>query len=135
MTTNAEAALENYNIARDSRSCGERKPEIIYMDDGSEVEAPWKFEVCEVCSGHGKHVNPAIDAGGLSGEMMDDPDFMEGYGSGVYDVNCNACDGRRVVPVTDYDALTKEQRDALDAQRQADYECEAERLAEIRMGC
>ena len=127
-------AIENYNIARDARSCGEHKPEIIYLDDGSEVEAPWKYEVCYGCEGKGKHGNPAIDAGGLSYEMQDDPDFIDGYMSGVYDVPCNACAGKRVIPVTDWDALSKEERDALEAQRQADAECEAERLSEIRMG-
>jgi len=128
------SALENYNIARDARSCEERKPEIIYMADGSEIEAPWTYEVCDICEGHGKHVNPAIDAGGLSQEMQDDYDFYEGYHAGIYDVQCNACHGRRVVPVTDWDAMTEAQCQTLDAQHKAAYEDEQERLSEIRMG-
>lgn len=56
------------------------------------------FEVCPTCEGHGTHVNPSIDAGGISREFFeDDPDFAEAYTSGGYDVTCSGCDGLRVV--------------------------------------
>lgn len=128
-------AIENYNIAHDIRTTEQLKHPVLFMDDGSEVELPMKWEVCHVCNGEGKHVNPAIDAGGLSAEMQDDPDFIDGYMGGVYDVACNACSGRTTVPACDWDALTPEQAELYKAQLQADAECEAERLAEIRMGC
>lgn len=53
---------------------------------------PWI--ICPVCEGEGKHVNPNIDANGLSDDdFHDDPDFVEDYLSGVYDVGCNKCGG------------------------------------------
>ena len=58
-----------------------------------------EFEVCGTCDGKGKHVNPAIDSNGLTAEDFDrDPDFRENYFSGMYDVPCHECHGRRVVP-------------------------------------
>lgn len=74
-------------------------------DDGDfeeDVEFPMKFEVCPLCHGKGKHVNPSIDAHGISREeFADDPDFMEDYLSGYYDVDCYECDGHNVVPEID----------------------------------
>lgn len=150
---NAEQAMENYNIARDPRSgapaniptlslwacteCGAADEKCDCDAEMADVEEqlPWKFEVCPVCSGNGKHVNPAIDAGGLSHEMQDDPDFHDQYMSGVYDVPCRVCEGKRVVPVVDWDALEPDRKAAYEAQLQADADNEAERMAEIRMGC
>ena len=48
---------------------------------------------CSVCNGTGSHVNPSIDANGLSSIDQEDPDFMDNYRSGVYDVVCNNCGG------------------------------------------
>ena len=47
-------------------------------------------------------MNPAIDGAGITASEMDDilhddPDFLEDYVSGVYDVTCRACRGQRVV--------------------------------------
>ena len=42
---------------------------IVYLDDEGddvEVDVPVKFGVCPTCDGKGSHVNPSIDAGGLS---------------------------------------------------------------------
>lgn len=130
-----DSRLENYNIATDARSRGAAKHPILFMDDGEEIELPMKWEVCPVCNGKGKHVNPAIDAGGLSEEMQDDPDFIDGYMAGTYDVTCNRCTGRTTVPAVDWGALTPEQKELYEAQLRADADYEAERLAEIRMGC
>jgi hypothetical protein len=128
-------AIENLNIARDVRSHDAVKAPVLYMDDGEEVELPMTWAVCHVCNGKGRHVNPAIDAGGLSAEMQDDVDFLDDYMAGTYDQVCNGCKGRTTVPAVDWDALTTEQRELYTAQLQADADCEAERLAEIRMGC
>lgn len=58
------------------------------------------YEVCDLCQGRGSHVNPSIDCGGLTREDFDeDPDFAESYFEGHYDVDCNQCHGKRVVPV------------------------------------
>jgi hypothetical protein len=58
-----------------------------------------QWEVCPVCSGEGRTVNPNIDAQGLTAEdFRDDPDFLQDYMSGTYDITCRCCDGLRVVP-------------------------------------
>jgi hypothetical protein len=82
-------------------------------DDGEcEAEFPVKFEVCGLCNGKGSHVNPSIDAHGISQEEFDeDPDFEEAYFEGRYDVVCYRCGGKRVEPVVNEDALTKEQKE------------------------
>jgi len=50
--------------------------------------------ICPACRGNGTHVNPNIDAGGISAEdFYDDPDFMEQYMDGTYDVACDKCHG------------------------------------------
>lgn len=104
------------------------------------VDVPIKFDVCSVCQGKGTHVNPSIDAGGLSREDFDDdPDFERDYFGGTYDVQCYGCNGKRVEAVLDRDGvLTDEQRKAIaylddgaDADAEYDAECEAER----RAGC
>lgn len=128
-------ALENYNIARDARSQGPVNNPVLYMEDGQEIDLPMKFIVCWVCDGHGKHVNPAIDAGGLSEEMMQDEEFLDGYQSGVYDVPCNGCGGKRVVPDVNWDAMPADQVALYKAQLREEADYEAERLSEIQMGC
>jgi RecJ-like exonuclease len=88
----------------------DRKRMVAYFtdmdDDGNETEVKvrLKFELCSTCDGRGSHVNPSIDAHGLSREDFDDdPDFAEDYFSGRYDVPCNECHGANVVPVVDTD--------------------------------
>lgn len=57
-----------------------------------------KYVICPTCGGEGKTVNPNVDAHGLTAEdFAEDPDFAENYMSGLYDVTCGACDGKRVV--------------------------------------
>lgn len=71
-------------------------------DDGYEHDLPTKFEICPTCDGRGTHVNPSIDAQGLTGEdFAEDLDFEEAYFAGRYDVPCYECEGRNVVPVVD----------------------------------
>ena len=85
----------------------------IQDPDGDEIETdfPAKFEVCGTCQGKGTHVNPSIDAHGISAEEFDeDPDFREAYFSGRYDVQCAECKGLRVVPAVDLDACDATQK-------------------------
>ena len=92
---------------------GRGPPVILWEtedDEGTEqvFRLPCVWEVCPTCDGNGRHVNPSIDAGGLSAEDFDqDPDFYEGYMGGVYDVTCAECGGKRVVPVPDVQACDK----------------------------
>lgn len=94
--------------------------------------------VCDTCSGHGKVVDPAIDAGGIGADddfWVDDYDEETGtsrYHRGDYDIVCPACRGLRVVfepefPRTVAAVIEAWQRDE-DAHLR---EC----LAERRMGC
>lgn len=89
------------------------------------------FEVCPICRGKGKHVNPSIDAHGLTRDDFDeDPEFERGYWAGDYDVRCNLCGGEKVVPVpVDPEVITEIQKYADDL-----YEMRAEQLAELRAG-
>lgn len=72
--------------------------------DGNEHQLifPMKWEVCDVCEGKGKHVNPSVDCNGLGyDDFADDPDFYEDYVGGMYDVTCYCCKGRTTVPAID----------------------------------
>lgn len=82
--------------------------EISWEDDdeGEIVElvtVPIIFDVCEVCQGKGRYVNPAIDSHGITADEWSDWDDeeREGYISGRYDITCEECGGIRVVPVVD----------------------------------
>lgn len=113
---------------------------ILYGSDDEgdfdeEVEVPVKFEVCSTCDGKGHHVNPSIDAGGISAEQFhDDPDFAEEYFSGAYDVPCYGCGGRRVEAVLDRDRCDADTLKRLDAKWEDEAESRRERDAERRMG-
>ena len=77
---------------------------IVWDEDGDEMEVqvPFTWEVCPLCDGRGRHVNPSIDSHGItSEEFLDDPDFAKDYFSGRYDIPCNECWGRRVIPQPD----------------------------------
>ena len=103
--------------------------------DGETVEIKAQYEVCGTCDGKGKHVNPSIDAHGISAEeFAEDPDFAEDYFRGRYDIPCNECHGERVVPVVSDDESEENKKRAQDKmddwyayQQEIDYE--------RRMGC
>jgi hypothetical protein len=133
-----EAAARNRGYKEDH----EKMVMVVEVEDletgeESTVEVPAEYEVCGLCNGKGKHVNPSIDAHGLSSEdFAEDPDFAEEYFSGFYDISCNECGGRRVV-LTPRDDLNKEQQDAIDHMydvQEIDREFRAEVEAERRMG-
>jgi hypothetical protein len=101
-----------------------------------EHELPVTFEVCPTCEGRGKHVNPSVDAGGLSAEdFYEDPDFAESYMEGHYDVTCYECGGNRVVPVINRDRCDPEILKKLDDREEADAQYRREVEAERRFGC
>jgi cytochrome c5 len=82
------------------------------------------YQVCPVCEGEGKTVNPNIDANGLTAEdFAEDPDFAEDYRSGVYDITCNACHGQRVVTTQRLTELEQHAEDRrLAARENGDFE-------------
>ena len=113
---------------------------IVLHDDGEdldqEIEIPAVYSVCELCDGHGKFVNPSIDAHGIAAdEFYEDPDFAESYFRGDYDVPCYRCGGQRVEPVVDEDRATLEQKKIVEGilRDRADFVREVE--AERRFGC
>lgn len=66
-----------------------------------EVTVRFTWVLCPTCRGRGRHVNPSIDAGGITESEMEElgPEFLSDYRAGVYDIPCNGCNGLRVVPV------------------------------------
>jgi len=119
----------------DHRYC-KPAPHSITVDDGmAERELPTKWEVCPVCQGRGTHVNPDIDAHGLTAEeLREDPDFAEDYFAGAYDITCNRCRGRTTVAVVDRERCDPELLELYDEQQQELAECEAMERAERMMG-
>jgi hypothetical protein len=83
---------------------------------------PWIL--CPVCNGEGTTVNPNIDAHGLTREdFNEDPDFAEDYMSGVYDITCAACSGKRVVKQERINELDQNAEDRrLAARENGDFE-------------
>ena len=77
-----------------------------YEDDSEEERTVrCRYTVCDICDGKGSHVNPSIDASGITAEdAYEDPDFFEEYKSGVYNVACYGCGGNRVQPEVDPDS-------------------------------
>jgi hypothetical protein len=143
--------MDNYNYWNDSRTIAGMVPKekieeikgrkhIVWEtedDDGIEVthNIVCKWEVCGTCYGEGKHVNPSIDASGLTREDFDrEPGFEEAYMSGRYDQPCNECKGRTTVPVIDEHANSKELVAQYQQHRTDLYNDAAESAAERAMG-
>ena len=120
-------------------SFDEKKMECsILFDEGEGIlivfVIPVKYAVCGTCDGRGKHVNPNIDRGGLSAEdLAEDPDFAEAYFDGAYDVLCNECNGKRVVPVP-VDHLDAQLQEAYDERVQSMYDTAREIEHERKYG-
>ena len=103
---------------------------IIDEDEETEVSVPLVYEKCCNCNGSGSHTNPSIDGNGLSDDLAGDPEFMQDYMSGGYDVQCTECHGFLLVPTSKDPRFEKALDDYYDIENQMDAECEAER----RMG-
>ena len=97
---------------------------------------PTCWAICQQCEGDGTMVNPSIDCGGLSFDQTDDPEFMDDYMSGKFDVACNACGGSG--KVREIDRSREDfavQIQEYDDDCAAEAEHAAERRAELIMGC
>jgi hypothetical protein len=104
------------------------------------IELPHEIEclyvVCPTCRGKGTHVNPSVDAGGLSPrDFADDDEFRDDYFAGIYDVPCYECKGERVIPEPVKNDATYEIITALAERASEDALYESERESERRMGC
>lgn len=81
-------------------------------EEGCEVEEtlklPAKYEVCPRCEGKGAHDHEAFSNGLTHADFAEDPDFLEDYMRGCYDVPCSECKGLRVVPVIDRERIDEE---------------------------
>jgi hypothetical protein len=106
---------------------------VLFCDDGSEVELPFKWEICAACSGHGKS---SAYLGAYTQSEMDEagPEFHDEYMRGGYDRPCISCDGLGRRMVADGSRMTRAQRAAYRLQQQADREIDAIQAAERRMG-
>lgn len=133
--------------------CDERSMTFSFEVDNGEGDEPQVFslplrrEVCHTCDGKGTHVNPSIDAGGISDDddfWYDDEAWEEGedgemgpvsrYHSGFYDVTCQTCLGKNVVL-----AIARERADPAtlalwDEMEEDRADLEREYAAERRMG-
>lgn len=96
---------------------------------------PAHFEVCGRCQGHGTHLTPSIGLHAYSEEefaeeFADEEDraayFQRG---GKYDMECERCEGRRVVPEVDPATLNARQKRVYAAWAAA----ERDRRADARM--
>jgi len=109
-------------------------------DQGEEVthELPAVMEVCGRCDGHGTHLNPNIGQHAYTPEefreSFDDEEAAEYFKrGGIYDVTCEECGGRNVVPVVDRDNADKTILALYDKKMKDDAEYEAMARSEARM--
>jgi len=101
-----------------------------------DVRIPAVYEVCHVCRGKGHHVNPDIDRNGITpDDFNEDPDFFDQYTSGVYDIGCRWCKGRKVEMVVDEESTEKEDLEIYHEMMQGHWETIQEQEAERRAGC
>lgn len=129
----------------DARDLEQRRQQIFQFDertmtlswegeDDELITVPAMYVVCALCDGTGKHVNPSIDANGLTSEdFAEDPDFAEDYRRGTYDVSCYRCHGARVSPSVAEHASEAQQL-AYDNRVSAEYADLREQANEERWG-
>ena len=78
-----------------------------------DVQLPAKRVVCPHCEGTGKVLRDGLLGAVISDEFMADPDFMQRYMGGDYDVRCSKCDGTNVVLDVDEESLSPKMRERL----------------------
>lgn len=105
-------------------------------DYSEEITLPATLEVCDGCHGTGTHVHRAIDGNGITGAEWEEWDYedREDYMGGRFDVTCEDCHGRNVMPVVDWDSVPDKVAERVQEQLDREAEYEAERAHELRMG-
>lgn len=109
---------------------------IASFEEAYGIEVPKRTVKCPRCSGDGRHVNPAIDEHGITGEEMIElgEDFEDAYTHGRYDVTCDECAGNTTVEEIDPERCDPDVlKDYLDYEREV-YESLAVEAAERAMG-
>lgn len=126
-----------YNYCQDD---GEEEELLFRLtkDDGF-IYLPFKYEVCGSCKGKGSYVNPSIDSHGITSEEWNEWSLedIDNYFSGMYDVTCEECNGKRVVPEIDVDYLTEDEISLvkfINKVKQDDYDYARESYYERQMG-
>jgi len=140
--------LEEYNFWSDRRTQESMKKKLFSVEgyrvklkgwvkeildlravDYDEKAISIKYEVCTLCSGEGKVVNPSVDASGFSPYNQLD---LEDYLSGQYDVTCPKCEGLRVEAFPRFTGGLKEVIDEIKKEEE-DYVKSV--ASEFMMGC
>ena len=95
---------------------------------------PGKWEICERCDGHGKHIHPAMHVITESDrEEMGEDEFHTAVNGG-YDVKCEeGCDNGKVFVIKD-DVLHEFEKKAQRHQEEEEAHYQAVRASERRMG-
>lgn len=127
-------STDDLNYLNDRRTLGPLKIPTVQNQQGDELVLPTKWALCDVCQGKGKVVNPGIDAGGLGGEFASDPEFMEDYMAGVYDIQCRRCQGRTTMRVVDRSQCDKYLLDLIDQEEREEALIRAAEIAELAAG-
>lgn len=111
---------------------------VLFCDDGSEIELPFKWEICPCCDGYATDRGASVecDGGGFtSSEWAEqDDDFREDYLAGRYDRPCSECNGTGKVTVADRSRMSPELVEQFDEQLRDDADYRAMCAAERRMG-
>ena len=104
--------------------------------DTEEISLPACMAVCDLCEGEGKYTNPSMDFNGLDTSDMDKEE-IENYFMGTYDICCKQCNGKRVVPVIDRNAISENDTRLIRHEKYLKEEEEYESMieAERRYGC
>jgi hypothetical protein len=124
--SNAFGGLPKGSVVNESK----RTVSIPVSDEDEEgeyeemVELPYRYVICEVCEGHGTHVNPSVDRDGITeserAEM--DPEEWSAYRGGAYDQTCNTCGGSGKAVDFDREKMTPEQIKFLTKHEEDQYE-------------
>ena len=96
------------------------------------IQVAYKNELCGSCDGEGSR---ALHGLVISGEALEDRDFMEDYMGGEYDTRCEDCNGEKVVKVPDLDRMDDATKKAWERWMRDVRRDNAESLSEMRAGC